>query len=131
VVKLACALTPCVMAMETCCGAHHLGGILHDQGRQVRLMSAVGCVVLRHARGAAGGRPSGNRRDVRSRRCSRAIHSSETKQRQRRGAARILAEAEAAEQAASAPNESRAALFAFLRPIASAGYMWRQQSHAS
>jgi transposase len=39
VVKLAAGLPGCVMAMEACCGAHHLGQRLRDQGRQVRLMS--------------------------------------------------------------------------------------------
>ncbi len=32
-------LPPCVMAMEACCGAHHLGRILRAQGHEVRLMS--------------------------------------------------------------------------------------------
>src|SRR6476619_7550338 len=39
VVKLAAGLLGCVMAMEACCGAHHLGRRLRDQGHQVRLMS--------------------------------------------------------------------------------------------
>jgi transposase len=39
VIKLTCGLAPCVMAMEACCGSHHLGRILRDQGHQVRLMS--------------------------------------------------------------------------------------------
>jgi transposase len=39
VVKLAAGLTKCVMAMEACCGAHHLGRRLSDLGHQVRLMS--------------------------------------------------------------------------------------------
>ena len=39
VIKFASALSPCVMAMEACCGAHHLGRILRDQGHEVRLMS--------------------------------------------------------------------------------------------
>jgi len=39
VIKLAAGLPPCIMAMEACCGAHHLGRILRDQGHQVRLMS--------------------------------------------------------------------------------------------
>src|SRR4051794_16999708 len=39
VVKLAMGLQGCVMAMEACCGAHHLGRRLRDQGHQVRLMS--------------------------------------------------------------------------------------------
>jgi transposase len=39
VVKLAAGMSPCVMAMEACCGAHHLGRVLREQGHQVRLMS--------------------------------------------------------------------------------------------
>jgi transposase len=40
VIELASGLAPCVMALEACCGAHHLGRILRDQGHAVRLMSA-------------------------------------------------------------------------------------------
>jgi transposase len=39
VIKLTYSLAPCVVAMEACCGAHHLGRIVRDQGHQVRLMS--------------------------------------------------------------------------------------------
>jgi transposase len=39
VVKLAAGLLDCLTAMEACCGAHHLGRRLRDQGHQVRLMS--------------------------------------------------------------------------------------------
>jgi transposase len=39
VIKFASGLAPCVVAMEACCGAHHLGRILGGQGHQVRLMS--------------------------------------------------------------------------------------------
>ena len=39
VIKFAAGLEPCLMAMEACCGAHHLGRILREQGHQVRLMS--------------------------------------------------------------------------------------------
>ena len=39
VVDLASGLTPCVMAMEARCGAHHLGRILRDHGHEVRRMS--------------------------------------------------------------------------------------------
>jgi transposase len=39
VVKLASGLAPCVIAMEACCGAHHLGRVLQQQGHRVRLMS--------------------------------------------------------------------------------------------
>ena len=37
VVKLASRLPACVMAMEACCGAHHLGRALQSIGHQVRL----------------------------------------------------------------------------------------------
>ena len=39
VIKLAARLKPCIVAMEACCGAHHLGGVLRAQGHDVRLMS--------------------------------------------------------------------------------------------
>jgi transposase len=39
VVKLTAGLACCVVAMEACCGAHHLGRVLREQGHQVRLMS--------------------------------------------------------------------------------------------
>jgi transposase len=39
VIKFAASLAPCLVAMEACCGAHHLGRILRAQGHQVRLMS--------------------------------------------------------------------------------------------
>lgn len=39
VAKLAAGMPACIMAMEACCGAHHLGRILRDHGHQVRLMS--------------------------------------------------------------------------------------------
>lgn len=32
-------LPPCVVAMEACCGAHHMGRVLAGQGHTVRLMS--------------------------------------------------------------------------------------------
>ncbi len=34
VIKLAAKLEPCVVAMEACCGAHHLGRVLRAQGHQ-------------------------------------------------------------------------------------------------
>src|SRR5690349_14991400 len=39
VVKFASGLSICVVAMEACCGAHHLGRQLRDIGHEVRLMS--------------------------------------------------------------------------------------------
>src|SRR5215216_1517990 len=38
-VRLAGTLPACVVAMEACCGAHHLGRVLREQGHEVRLMS--------------------------------------------------------------------------------------------
>jgi transposase len=39
VVETAAKLLPCIVAMEACCGAHHLGRALVAQGHTVRLMS--------------------------------------------------------------------------------------------
>jgi transposase len=39
VIKLAAELPACVMAMEACCGAHHLGRVVQGYGHDVRLMS--------------------------------------------------------------------------------------------
>ena len=39
VVKLVSGLPACIVAMEACCGAHHLGRLFDDMGHQVRLMS--------------------------------------------------------------------------------------------
>jgi len=39
IVGLAAKLPGCVIAMEACCGAHHLGRLLAAQGHEVRLMS--------------------------------------------------------------------------------------------
>src|SRR5205809_2179640 len=39
IVGLAAKLAGCVVAMEACCGAHHLGRLLVAQGHEVRLMS--------------------------------------------------------------------------------------------
>src|SRR3954463_2981117 len=39
VVTFAAGLSPCAVAMEACCGAHHLGRLLAARGHEVRLMS--------------------------------------------------------------------------------------------
>ena len=39
VVLHAAKLPACVMVMEACCGAHHMGRALAAQGHEVRLMS--------------------------------------------------------------------------------------------
>jgi transposase len=39
VVALAAKLPGCIVAMEACCGAHHLGRLLGAEGHEVRLMS--------------------------------------------------------------------------------------------
>jgi transposase len=38
-IGLAAKLPPCMVAMEACCGAHHLGRIFAAHGHEVRLMS--------------------------------------------------------------------------------------------
>ncbi len=38
-IALAVKLPPCVVAMEACCGAHHLGRVFTARGHEVRLMS--------------------------------------------------------------------------------------------
>ena len=39
IAELAAKMPRCVVAMEACCGAHHLGRVLAAQGHKVRLMS--------------------------------------------------------------------------------------------
>nr|WP_266102223.1 IS110 family transposase [Aurantimonas coralicida] len=39
IMKLTVRMPACVMAMEACCGAHHLGRQFREQGHEVRLMS--------------------------------------------------------------------------------------------
>lgn len=39
VIAFAAKLSPCTMAMEACCGAHHMGRSLAELGHEVRLMS--------------------------------------------------------------------------------------------
>jgi len=39
IIDLSAKLPPCVVAMEACCGAHHLGRLLAAQGHTIRLMS--------------------------------------------------------------------------------------------
>jgi transposase len=38
-IGLASKLSPCIVAMEACCGSHHLGRVFSAHGHQVRLMS--------------------------------------------------------------------------------------------
>jgi transposase len=39
IVDLAAKLAPCIIAMEACCGAHHLGRVLARRGHTLRLIS--------------------------------------------------------------------------------------------
>lgn len=39
VIAFAAKLEPCTIAMEACCGAHHMGRSLAAQGHAIRLMS--------------------------------------------------------------------------------------------
>ena len=38
-IGLAAKLPPCVVAMEACCGAHHVGRVFAARGHEIRLMS--------------------------------------------------------------------------------------------
>ena len=38
VIALAAKLSPCIVGMEACCGAHHLGRVFAAYGHDVRLM---------------------------------------------------------------------------------------------
>ena len=38
-IKFAADLPACIVAMEACCGAHHLGRLMRGFGHEVRLMS--------------------------------------------------------------------------------------------
>ena len=46
IVAVAAKLSPCIIAMEACCGAHHLGRVLAAQGHTIRQMSPE-CVRMR------------------------------------------------------------------------------------
>src|SRR5215217_1493154 len=39
IARFTATLPPCIVAMEACCGAHHIGRLLTAQGHTVRLMS--------------------------------------------------------------------------------------------
>ena len=39
VIALAAKLPQCIIAMEACCGAHHMGRLMSEQGHTIRLMS--------------------------------------------------------------------------------------------
>ena len=40
VLAFAKSISPCIVAMEACCGAHHLSRLPRGHGHEVRLMSA-------------------------------------------------------------------------------------------
>ena len=56
-IALAEKLAPCVVGMEACCGAHHLGRLFAAHGHEVRLMSPE--YVWARLRSAFAHRPSG------------------------------------------------------------------------
>ena len=39
VIAFCSKLPSCIIAMEACCGAHHMGRVLAQQGHEIRLMS--------------------------------------------------------------------------------------------
>ena len=53
IIKLAAKLKRCVVAMEACCGAHHLGRVLRAQGHEVRGNETDDAVCRVKERGAA------------------------------------------------------------------------------
>ena len=54
--------TPCVVALEACCGAHHLGRVFAAQGHAVRLMSPEYVAALREGAEERRPRRRGDRR---------------------------------------------------------------------
>ncbi len=55
VTRFAADLAPCVVAMEACCGAHHLGRTLRDFGDEIRLMPSEYVRPYVRCRGDRGG----------------------------------------------------------------------------
>ena len=67
---LAEKLPPCVVGMEACCGAHHLGLVFAAHGHDVRLMSPEYVRPTSRRRRTTIETPRGSRRLRRGRRCA-------------------------------------------------------------
>ena len=69
-IRLAEKLPPCVVGMEACCGAHHLGRLFAAHGHAVRLMSPeYVCGPMSRRRRTLIATPRGSRKPQRGRRC--------------------------------------------------------------
>jgi transposase len=68
-IALAEKLPPCVVGMEACCGAHHVGRVLTAHGHDVRLMSPEYVRPYVKAQRTTIGTPRGSRKRRRGRRC--------------------------------------------------------------
>ena len=68
-IALAEKLPPCVVGMEACCGAHHVGRVYAAHGHDVRLMSPEYVRPYVKAQRTTIGTPRGSRKRRRGRRC--------------------------------------------------------------
>jgi transposase len=68
-IGLAAKLPPCMVAMEACCGAHHLGRVFAAHGHDVRLMSPEYVRPTSRLRRTTIVTPRGSPRRRRARRC--------------------------------------------------------------
>ncbi len=68
-IGLAEKLPPCVVAMEACCSAHHLGRLFASHGHDVRLMSPEYVRLMSRRTRTTIATPRGSRRRRRARRC--------------------------------------------------------------
>ena len=69
-IALAEKLAPCVVGMEACCGAHHLGRMFAAHGHDVRLMSPEYVRLMSRRRRTMIATPRGSRKRRRGRRCA-------------------------------------------------------------
>ena len=69
-IALAEKLPPCVVGMEACCGAHHLGRLFAAHGHEVRLMSPEYVRPYVKAQKNDDRTPRGSRKLRRGRRCA-------------------------------------------------------------
>ena len=67
---LAEKLPPCVVGMEACCGAHHLGRLFAAHGHDVRLMSPEYVRPTSRRRRTMIATPKGSQKQRRDRRCA-------------------------------------------------------------
>ena len=69
-IALAEKLPACIVGMEACCGAHHLGRVFSAHGHDVRLMSPNMSAPMSRRRRTMIATPRGSRKQPRGRRCA-------------------------------------------------------------